>query len=209
MNSTGVFSGFFHVLSWSSTSSLTLCLWLTSYCDVVWENCAQHNSSRLQSLFTYACRLALHCPLLSSSSSLWKELGLSSLRCHSKLHLSELTYKCHKSLAPPYLTSLFCLPTHHHNTRTKAHVNVNLPVVRTTFRQHAYPYTGATLWRSQPASSRESGSPEEFSRAAYFLYHTMTSECQLYMLHTVFEFSLAARFFLFFVPCCTVSEYLE
>jgi len=143
---------------------------LVDYCDVVWDNCAQHNSSRLQSLFTYACRLALHCPRLSSSSSLWKELGLSSLRCHSKLHLSELTYKCHKSLAPPYLSSLFCLPTHHHNTRTKAHVN--LPVVRTTFRQHAYPYTGATLWRSLPASSRESGSPEEFSRAAYFLYLT-------------------------------------
>ena len=124
-------------LSWFLLHSL-LALYLKSYilplidyCDVVWDNCTQHDSSRLQSLFNYACRLALRRPRLSSSSALWKDLGLSSLCCRRKLHLAEMTYKCHKSLAPPYLSSLFCLPAHHHNTRTKS--VVNLPVVRTTF----------------------------------------------------------------------------
>ena len=54
---------------------------LVDYCDVVWDNCSQLDASRLQSLFNYACRLALHLPRLSSSSALWRELGLSSLCC--------------------------------------------------------------------------------------------------------------------------------
>ena len=167
-------------LSWFLPQSL-LVLYLKSYilplvdyCDIVWNNCTQHDSSRIQSLFNYACRLALHRPRLSSSSALWNELGLSSLCCRRKLHLAELTYKCHKSLTPSYLSSLFCLPTHHHNTRTKT--LVNLPMVRTTFGQHAFAYTGASLWRSLPSSPRESGSPEKFSRAAYYYCNSLTSQ---------------------------------
>ena len=94
-------------LSWFLPQSL-LVLYLKSYilplvdyCDVVWDKCSQHDASQLQSLFNYACRLALHRPRLSSSSTLWCELGLSSLCCRRKLHLAELTYKCHDSLAPP------------------------------------------------------------------------------------------------------------
>ena len=94
--------------------------------------------------------------------------------CRRKRHLAELTYKCNKSLAPSYLSSLFCLPTHHHNTRTKT--LVNLPMVRTTFGQHAFAYTGASLWRSLPSSLRESGSPEEFSRAAYYYFDSLASQ---------------------------------
>ena len=77
---------------------------LVDYCDVVWNNCTQHNSSCLQFLFNYACRLVLHRPCLSYSA-FWKELGLSSLCCCRKLHLAELT--CHISVTPPYLPSSY------------------------------------------------------------------------------------------------------
>ena len=75
-----------------------------SMCWLLWW------SLRLQTLFNYGCRIALHLYSLSSSSALWKDLGLSSLASHRKLHLAELMFKCHSSLAPPYLTSL---STHH------------------------------------------------------------------------------------------------
>ena len=42
---------------------------LVDYCDVVWDNCTRHDSSRLQSLFNYACRLVLHRPRLSPPRS--------------------------------------------------------------------------------------------------------------------------------------------
>ena len=123
---------------------------------MVWDNCTQHDSLHLQSLFNYACCLSLLRPRLSSSSALWKELGLTLLHCCRRLHLVELTYKCLNSLAPPYLSSLFRLPTHHHNTRRRN--LINLLAVRMTFGQHAVSYRGASLWRSLPASLRDSRS---------------------------------------------------
>ena len=61
-------------LSWFLPSSL-LVLYLklyilpcVDYCDVVWD-CKQ-DVSCLQTLFNYACRIALHGPCLSSSSAL-------------------------------------------------------------------------------------------------------------------------------------------
>ena len=172
-------------LSWFLPRSL-LVLYLKSYilsvvdyCDVVWDNCTQHDSSRLQSLFNYACHLALHRPRLSSSSALWKEhilhyciitsLRFTSLHCRRGLHLAELIYKCHNSLAPPYLSSLFRLPAHHHSK-----ILMNLPVVRTTFGQYAVAYCGASLWRSLPASLHDSGSLKIFSRAAYYYFDSLT-----------------------------------
>ena len=92
-------------------SYILLCV---DYCDVVWDWCSKQDSNRLQTLFNYGCCIALPCPRLSSSSALWKDLGLSSLVSHSKLHLAELRFKCHNSLAPPYLviTSLFNTLSH-------------------------------------------------------------------------------------------------
>ena len=136
-------------LSWFLLQSLLVLnlksyiLTLVDYYDVVWDNCTQHDSLHLQSLFNYACCLALYRPCLSSSSALSKELGLTSLHCNRRLHLAELTYKCLNSLAPPYLSSLFRLPTHHHNIwRSNL---INPPAVRTTFGQHAVSYRGVSL----------------------------------------------------------------
>ena len=97
---------------------------LVDNCDAVWDNCTQHNSSYLQSLFNYACRLVPHCPCLSSSFALWKELGLSSLRYRRKFHLAELTY-CDKSLTHSSLSLIFVSPptttTHRQNPCQPSH----------------------------------------------------------------------------------------
>ena len=113
------------------------------YCDIVWDNCNLQDSSRLQSLFNFACRLVLHRPRLTSSTALWKELGLTSLRTRRKLHVAEMTYKCHNSLAPVYLSSLFHRPSHQHNTRSRN--LTTLPSTRTTYGQHAFAFIGASL----------------------------------------------------------------
>ena len=134
------------------------------YCDIVWNNCTQQDSSRLQTLFNYACRLVLHRPRLSSSCALWEDLGLIRLLTRRKLHLAELVYRCHNSLAPSYLSSLFHRPSHCHNTRT--HNLTTLPLTRTSFGQHAFSFVGASLWRSLPSSIRDSSSTRVFSQAA-------------------------------------------
>ena len=127
-------------LSWFLPRSL-LVLYLNSYilpvvdyCDVVWDNCTQHDSSRLQSLFNYACHLVLHRPRLSSSSALWKEhilhhciiisLRFTSLHCRRRLHLAELIYNVtiHLLLPISHPSSVFPLTTTARTSWTSPHI---------------------------------------------------------------------------------------
>ena len=112
----------------------------------------KNDSQRLQTLFNYACRIALHCPWLHSSSALCSELGLTSLDVRRNPHQAEMMYKCFNSLAPPYLSSLFQPPSHSYQTRTR-HLP-NLPRVNTSFGQRAFSFSGLSLWRSIPSSLR-------------------------------------------------------
>ena len=132
---------FLRRFSWFLPSSLLL-LYLKSYilpwvdyCDVVWDCCSRQDANRLQTLFNYACGIALHCPCLSSSSTLWNDLGLSSLSTSRKLHLAQLMFKCHNSLAPPYLSSIFHKPSHRYSTHNSN--LVNLPPVKSSFGQRS------------------------------------------------------------------------
>ena len=139
------------------------------YCDVVWDCCSKQDANRLQTLFNYACRIALHCPRLSSSSPLWNDLGLSSLSTRRKLHLAQLMFKCHNSLAPPYLSSLFHEPSHRYSTRNSN--LVNLPPVKSSYGQRSPSFLGVSLWRSLPVSIRNSDSLLTFTRAASAFYY--------------------------------------
>ena len=157
-------------LSWFLTFSL-LVLYLQSYilpcvdyCDVVWNCCSKQDSNHPQTLFNYSCRIALHRSRLSSSSALWKDLGLSSLASSRKLHLAELMFKCHNSLAPPYLTSLFNTSSHKYSTRKNN--LVNLPPVKSSYGQCSFSFLGVSLWRSLPPSIRAFQSLASFTRAA-------------------------------------------
>ena len=96
------------------------------YYDVVWDCCSKQDSNRLQTLFNYTCRIALHHPRLSSSSALWNYLGLSSLSTCRKLHFAQLMFKCHNSLAPPYPSSVFHEPSHRYSTRNSNLVTSHL-----------------------------------------------------------------------------------
>ena len=163
-------------LSWFLPRSV-LTLYLKSYilpcldyCDVVWKSCTKNDSQRLQTLFNYACRIALHRPRLHSSSALWSELGLTSLDVRRNLHLAEMMYKCFNSLAPPYLSSLFQPPSHSYETRTR-HLP-NLPRVKTSFGQHAFSFSGLSLWRSLPSSLRSAESETTFSRLTRTMQQT-------------------------------------
>ena len=135
-----------------------------------------------------------NCSLLSSSLQSCLDLA-SSWMTNNGLKLNAVKTKCmlirspRTRVDPPplhihpststslalklsYLSSLFRLPTHHHNTRRNN--LINLPAVRTTFGQHAVSFRGASLWRSLPASLRDSGSLKNFSRTAHYYFDSLT-----------------------------------
>ena len=135
---------------------------LPNYCDVVWSSCSKQDSNHLHTLFNYGCHIALLRPCLSSTSELWKYLGLSSLASRRKLHLAELMFKC--SFSPSYLTALFNTPSHSYSTRKR--YLVSLPPTKSSYGQCSFSFLGASLWRSLPPSVCNSQSLSSFTRSA-------------------------------------------
>ena len=125
---------------------------------------SKQDSNHMQTLFNYACRIALPRPRLSSSSDVWNDLGLSSLSSCRKLHLAQLLLKCHNFLAPPCLSSPFHGPSHRYSTCNST--LVNLPPVESSYGQHSLSFLGVSLWHSLPLSFRNSDSLATFTRAA-------------------------------------------
>ena len=145
-------------LSWFLPQSL-LVLFLKSYilpvldyCDVVWDSCTKKDAQCLETLLNYACCVVLRRQRHESATAARSDLGLTTLAIRRKIHLARLMHKCTHS--PPYLTSLFPLPSSHHQHFTQSSSTVNLPPVRSTFGRHAFSFSGASLWRSLPPSVR-------------------------------------------------------
>ena len=156
-------------LSWFLPQSL-LVLFLKSYilpvldyCDVVWNSCTKKDAQHLESLLNFACRVVLHRGKHESATAARSDLGLTTLGVRRKLHVARLMHKCVHAHSPPYLASLFPLPSSHHHHFTRSSSTTNLPFVRSSFGQHAFSFSGASLWRSLPPSIRNTKSFSQFN----------------------------------------------
>ena len=156
-------------LSWFLPQSL-LVLFLKSYilpvldyCDVVWNSCTKKDAQHLESLLNFACRVVLHRGKQESATAARSDLGLTTLGVRRKVHVARLMHKCVHAHSPPYLASLFPLPSSHHHHFTRSSSTTNLPFVRSSFGQHAFSFSGASLWRSLPPSIRDTKSFSQFN----------------------------------------------
>ena len=68
--------------------------------------------------------------------------------------MAQCMFRSLSSQAPPYLSRLFSYVSCHHNTRSSFTYQLNLPLVRSSFGQKAFSFTGASLWRSLPTAIR-------------------------------------------------------
>ena len=134
------------------------------YCDVVWDVCTKHEAERLERLQNYAARCILRRRRDLSATEDRKQLSLSTLQSRWTLHLAQCTYKSIKDHKhhPVYLSELFSTPDHQHNTRNKKS-NINLPLKKSGFGQHAFSFRGVSIWRSLPKSAREASTLDHFT----------------------------------------------
>ena len=158
-------------LSWFLPHSL-LVLFLKSYIlpvfdygDVVWASCTKKEAQQMETLLNYACRVVLHRRKHESATAARSELGMTTLTVRRKIHLDRLMYKCTHSQHPPYLASLFPLPSSHHQHFTRSSSTVNLPSVRSSFGKRAFSFTGASLWRTLPPAIRNADSWTNFNNS--------------------------------------------
>ena len=97
-------------LSWFLPRSLLL-LYLKSYilpsfdyCDVVWSNCTQEESRRLETLLNFGCKVVLRRYRHYSSTAARKELDLTTLSLRRQLHMAQCMFRCLSLQSPPYLS---------------------------------------------------------------------------------------------------------
>ena len=122
-------------LSWFLPRSLLL-LYLKSYilpsfdyCDVVWSNCTQEESRRLETLLNFGCKVVLRRYRDYSSTAARKELNLTTLSLRRQLHMAQCMYRCLSLQAPPYLSRLFTPSSSHYKTRSSSTSQLNLPSI--------------------------------------------------------------------------------
>ena len=76
-------------------------------------SCTKKEAQQMETLLNYACRVVLHHRKHESATAARSELGMTTLAVRRKIHLAHLMYKCTHSQHPPYLASLFLLPSSH------------------------------------------------------------------------------------------------
>ena len=113
-------------LSWFLPRSLLL-LYLKSYilpsfdyCDVVWSNCTQKESRRLETLLNFGCKVALCRYRDYSSTAARKELDLTTLSLRRQLHMAQCMFRCLSLQSQPYLSRLFTPSSSHYKTRSSS-----------------------------------------------------------------------------------------
>ena len=131
------------------------------YCDVVWDVCTKHEAERLERLQNYAARCILRRWQDFSATEARKQLNLRTLQSRQTLHLAQCTYKSIKG--HKHLSELYSTPHHQHNTRNSAN-NINRPLKKSVFGQHAFSFRGASVWCSLPKSAQEASTLNYFTK---------------------------------------------
>ena len=79
---------------------------ILEFSDVIWDNCSYGQKQELEKIQHEAARIVTGCTQLVSLTSLYHELGWSTLESRRKLHKLILFYKMINNLVPSYLSSL-------------------------------------------------------------------------------------------------------
>ena len=79
---------------------------LLEYADVVWNNCTQCESNKLDKIQNEAARIVSGATKLASIDSLYTETGWNTLGSRRKTHKLTMFYKMKNGLWPDYIVSL-------------------------------------------------------------------------------------------------------
>ena len=89
------------------------------YCDVVWHECGQGNSDKMERLQRRTARIVFF--KAASTDQIMTKLGLEPLYYRRRTHILRLVNKCITNRIPRYLLNYFKVrkcDIHHHKTRT-------------------------------------------------------------------------------------------
>ena len=134
---------------------------------------------------------------------------LMTLTLRRKLHMAQCMFCSLSSQAPPYLSRLFSYVSCHHNTRSSFTFQLNLPLIRSSFGQRAFSFSGASLHgAAYPQPFVQHPTSASAILQTYVNFFTLIHERQCNNIHTtkltflyyLFIYLLYMLLFLYWMP---------
>ena len=160
---------------------------LIDYCDIVWSNCSQELSEKLNKVQYEAARIITGLPRFCRINSLLSESSLISLESRRTDHKLISFYKILRGQTPDYLTSL--MPQTRLETTTRflrSMDNITSATGRLSTYSNSFSPTSINLWNSLPRTIRSLPTISSFKThilsSHYLIYLKITTELQSYIL---------------------------
>ena len=163
----------------TSTATATLAsafvLSRIDYCNSLLFGSTHDVTSHLQRIQNYAARVILRLPKSSSITIHLKSLHWLPVKVRSTYKIACLSYHCHSSSAPSYVTGmLHRKPLHTRNTRSSSHTMplLNRPAhSKATLEDRSFSFASYSVWNSIPNDVRCAPSLSSFkSRLKTYLF---------------------------------------
>ena len=125
------------------------------YGNIIWNNCTDAESDRLESIQRRAMRIITGCIIRTSTQLLYEETGLESLAKRRDRNILLFFHKIINSNTPAYLKELKPeLNEERHDRNLRSNSNFSIPSSRINKYKHSFLPTAITLWNQLSTEAR-------------------------------------------------------
>ena len=130
------------------------------YGSSTWCTTARSNLERLSRLQKRAARIILNAPYDTTSSDMFKALGLPTREKRHSYNKAVLTYKALNNLTPLYISELLIPMSETHNRTLRSTLNGSLAVPRSKIAifDGSFSCTAPRLWNQLPEATKKASS---------------------------------------------------
>ena len=127
------------------------------YCSLVWDNCCEYLTDKLQKLQNRAARIITGRTYDVSSDDVLKELNWEPLKQRYKINKTIFMHKVRNDIIPSSLTNLFKIKTNDRYDLRSNNNNYVLGKPKTNFMKKSFAYSAASLWNGLSSTAKEKG----------------------------------------------------
>ena len=127
------------------------------YCNLVWENCCEYLTDKLQKLQNRAARITTGRAYDVSSDDVQKELNWEPFKQRYKINKKIFMHKVRNETMPSSLTNLFNIKTNDRYDLRSNNNNYVLGKPKTNFMEKRFSYSAASFWNGLSSTAKEKG----------------------------------------------------
>ena len=127
------------------------------YCSLVWGNCCEYLTDKLQKLQNRAARIITGRTYDVSSDDVLKELNWEPLKQRYKINKTIFMHEVRNATMSSSLTNRFKIKTNNRYDSRSNNNNYVLGKPKTNFMKKSFTYSAASLWNGLSRTAKEKG----------------------------------------------------